>query len=357
MTKAADSLFIRACFGEPVPRPPIWMMRQAGRYLPQYRAVREQVSFLELCRSPERVCEVTLQPIEEFGFDAAILFCDILIPLQAMGLDLSFPKGGPKISNPVRQKSDIDRLSISKPEVVMPFVMDSVSLLKKRLPQDTPLIGFCGAPFTLLTYAVEGQGSKSYPHTKQLLFGKSDVAETMLGLLAENCADYLEAQVKAGADAVQIFDSWAGILGPVDFRRFALRFAKQVIQRLRDSDTWQRRRVPIIYFVNGCAPYLEDYGQSGADVLGIDWRVDIPRARSVMGNKVSVQGNLDPAALFLPDAELRMRVQEILKSNADMPGYIFNLGHGVMPQTDPEKVRLMVNTVKQWRSNDSSNHS
>src|SRR5262249_12802768 len=275
MLAMSDPLFLRACRRQPVERTPIWMMRQAGRYLPAYRAVRARASFLELCRNPDLACEVTLQPIDEFGFDAAILFSDILIPLPGMGLAIEFPERGPVIRNPVRDRAAIDKLVVPDPEREMPFVMEAVRTIKTGLHGRVPLIGFAGAPFTMATYAVEGGGSKDYARTKRLLFGDTAAAHALLDKLARTAAAYLEAQVRAGAEAVQLFDSWAGILSPRDFREFALRWAKRVIEMLRESPTWKDGGVPIIYFVNGCAPYLADYASSGADVLGVDWRVDI----------------------------------------------------------------------------------
>src|SRR5882762_6004251 len=241
------------------------MMRQAGRYLPAYGAVRARASFLDLCRNPDLSCEVTLQPIDEFGFDAAILFSDILITLPAMGLEVAFPDAGPKIAMPVRTQAAIDALHVPDPEAELPYVMAAVRQIKGALAGRVPLIGFAGAPLTMLTYAVEGGGSKDYAHTKAMLYGAPAAAHALLDKLAQTCAIYLEAQVAAGADAVQIFDSWGGIVSPGDFREFPLRYAKLVIEMIRSSRTWQAKQVPIIYFVNGCAPYLEDYASSGAD--------------------------------------------------------------------------------------------
>ncbi len=344
---ADESLFLRACRRQPVERTPIWMMRQAGRYLPQYRAVRAKVSFLELCKTPELACEVTVQPIDEFGFDAAILFCDILIPLEAMGMELDFTPA-PVLPDPVRDRAAVDKLVVPDPEATMPFVMEAVRHIRRALDGRVPLIGFAGAPFTLATYAVEGGGSKSYPNLKALMFQDPDAAHALLDKLSECCATYLEAQVAAGAQAVQLFDSWAGILAPRDFREFALRYAQLTFERLRSSRTWaDGGGVPIIYFVNGCAPYLDDYAKSGADVLGIDWRIDLGAARARLGTDVAVQGNMDPTCLFLPKDKIRERVQEVLDGAGDAPGHIFNLGHGVLPMTDPEHVRAMVDAVKE----------
>jgi uroporphyrinogen decarboxylase len=341
--------FLRACRRLPVDRTPVWMMRQAGRYLPDYQRVRSKVSFLELCHSPQLACEVTLQPIDVFGFDAAILFSDILVPLPAMGLSVEFPEKGPRIANPVRGPGDVARVRVPDPAAELGFVLDAVRMIRSGLGGRVPLIGFCGAPFTLLTYCVEGGGSKDYPYTRQLLFGHSADAHALLELLSRTCAEYLAAQIEAGAEAVQIFDSWAGILSPGDFREFALRWAQDVIARVRASAAFARSPVPIIYFVNGCAPYLADYGRSGADVLGVDWRVDIGQARAALGSEVALQGNLDPGALFLPPDQLRARVAAVLAAAGDR-GHIFNLGHGVLPQTHPSQVQVMVDAVRAMKA-------
>jgi uroporphyrinogen decarboxylase len=339
---AMDHLFLRACRRQPVPRTPIWMMRQAGRYLPAYRAVKARASFLDMCRTPELACEVTLQPIDEFGFDAAILFSDILITLPAMGIEIAFPDAGPKIATPVRDAATIAKLRVPDPEAELPYTLEAIRQIKKALAGRVPLIGFAGAPLTMLTYAVEGGGSKDFAHTKKLLYGAPKEAHALLDKLAQTCAVFLEAQVRAGADCVQIFDSWGGIVSPGDFREYTLRYAKQVIAHLRTTCPG----TPIIYFVNGCAPYLDDYASSGADVLGVDWRVGIDEVRRRVGDGVALQGNLDPGALFAPPAEIRTRVADIL-ARAGAVGHIFNLGHGVLPETDPEHVRAMVTAVRE----------
>jgi uroporphyrinogen decarboxylase len=344
---AAESLFLRACRRQPVERTPVWMMRQAGRYLPQYQAVRSKVSFLELTKSPDLACEVTLQPIDEFGMDAAILFSDILNPLEAMGMALEFTDQGPKLPDPVVDRAGVERLAVPDPADGLGYVLDAIRTIRKALAGRVPLIGFAGAPFTMLTYAVEGGGSKSYARTKGMMFADPESAHALLDKLARTVAVYLEAQVQAGVQTVQIFDSWAGILSRRDFRDFALRYARQVIDFLRASPTWRDGGVPIIYFVNGCAPYLDDYATSGADVLGVDWRIDLADVRARIGDGVALQGNLDPTALFLPPERIRERVAEVLESHGDGPGHIFNLGHGVLPMTDPEHVRVMVDSVKE----------
>jgi uroporphyrinogen decarboxylase len=341
--------FLAACRRLPVDRTPVWMMRQAGRYLPQYRAVRSKTTFLGLCKSPDLAAEVTIQPIDEFGMDAAILFSDILIPLEAMGLPLEFNEDGPHLPRPVRHAADVERLGIPDPEATMPFVPEAVRRIKAGLAGRVPLIGFAGAPFTLASYAVEGGGSKNYTHLKGLIFREPSVAHTLLEVTARTVAIYLRAQVAAGAEAVQLFDTWAGILSPRDFEEFALRYVRSIISELRESPEWQGPDggPPIIYYpANGVAPYLEQVASAGADVVGIDWRIDLDVARRRLGPNLAVQGNLDPTALFLPKDKIAERVQAVL-AQAGPTGHVFNLGHGVLPETDPEHVRAMVAAVQQ----------
>jgi uroporphyrinogen decarboxylase len=344
-----EPLFLRACRRQPVERTPIWMMRQAGRYLPSYRAIRAKHTFLEMCRTPELATEVTLQPIDQLGFDAAILFSDILITLPAMGIDVTFPDKGPVIGQPVRDRAGIDALTVPDPQQELGYVLEAVRMIRGELANrggSVPLIGFAGAPFTMMTYLVEGGGSKDYAHTRRMLFGAPGDAHAILEKLAHTCAAFLEAQVAAGAQAVQLFDSWAGILSPPDFREYALRWATVVIDRLRASPTYRDRPFPIIYFVNGCAPYLADYVTSGADVLGVDWRVDIGAVRARLGDEVALQGNMDPGALFLPPEKIRERVRAVLEVAGER-GHIFNLGHGVLPETNPEHVKAMIAAVRE----------
>jgi len=345
-----DHLFLRACRREPVERVPVWFMRQAGRYMPEYRAVRAGASFWQMCRTPELACQVTLQPIERFGFDAAILFSDILVVLPPMGLDVEFGEGGPHLAAPVARAADVGKLRVPDPEEAVPFVMEAVRQIRRGLADRVPLIGFAGAPFTLAAYAVEGGGSKQWERTKSMLFTDPAAFRALLDKLAAMVAAYLEAQVAAGAQAVQLFDSWAGILARTDFREFALAPVTRIIETLRASRTWaDKGGVPIIYFVNGCAPYLGDLTGSGADVLGIDWRVDIGEARRRVG-QVAVQGNLDPTALFAPEEVVRQRVADVLGSAGSAPGHIFNLGHGILPGTDPARVAAAVEAVRELSS-------
>lgn len=298
-----------------------------------------------LCKTPDLACEVTLQPIDEFEMDAAILFSDILIPLEAMGVPVEFTEEGPVLPSPVRDAARVERLADPDPEETLPFVMEAIRRIRRSLAGRVPLIGFSGAPFTLASYMVEGGGSKNFTHLKRLLFASPASAHALLGKIAATVSRYLEAQVAAGAEAVQIFDTWAGILTPRDFAEFALRYSRDVIDRLRSSPTFSSSRVPIIYYVNGCAPYLDKLSRSGADVVGLDWKVDIGDARARLGPGVAVQGNLDPTALFLPKEAIEGRVREILDA-AGRTGHVFNLGHGVLPETDPEHVRAMVKAVK-----------
>jgi uroporphyrinogen decarboxylase len=295
-----------------------------------------------MCRTPALACEVTMQPIDRLGFDAAILFSDILITLPAMGIDVTFPEAGPKIGAPVRTAAEVAKLRVFDPEAELPFTMEAVRQIKRALAGRVPLIGFAGAPLTMMTYAVEGGGSKEYAKTKAMLYGAPADAHALLDKLARCCADFLAAQVAAGCDVVQIFDSWGGIVSPGDFREFPLRYAKQVIAELRTRCPG----TPIIYFVNGCAPYLDDYASSGADCLGVDWRVGIDEVRRRVGDGVALQGNLDPGALFASPAEIRARVADVL-GRAGARGHVFNLGHGVLPDTNPEHVRAMVTAVRE----------
>ena len=333
------SLIERAFKGLPVERPPIWLMRQAGRYMPEYRAVRQKVSFLELCGDPDLACEVTLQPIDRFGFDAAIVFSDILPVLQAIGREVVFTKGqGPQLPNPVRTKSDLSTLS--RPDVADAlWVVPKTLRLFRSLRPDVPILGFAGAPFTLLCYLVEGQGSKNWQHTKSLLWSDPQTARTLLGLLADVVGDYLKLQVDAGAVAVQLFDTWAGVLSPADWREWALPSTARALARVSGA--------PRVYYSRDSAPFLDDLPKTGADAFSLDWRVALDRARQVLG-PVALQGNMDPVALYAPQAEIRRRVRAIIQA-AGPTHHIMNLGHGILPTTPTEGVETMIDEVKRWR--------
>ncbi len=338
-----NDTFLRACRGEEVQYTPVWFMRQAGRYLPEYQAVRANVDFLTLCKTPGLAAEVTLQPVDILGVDAAILFSDILIPIEAMGMRLEFSdKEGPILSEPIRNKSSVDKLIIPDTEEDMPFIIETIKILRKELENKVPLIGFSGAPFTLATYMIEGGTSKNFLHTKKMMFQHSGVFDYLMDKLTTTIISYLSDQIKAGVQAVQIFDTWAGMLTPDDYKEFVLPYVKKVISELKKEE------VPIIYFVNDCAGILKEVKKSGADVIGIDWRIDIADAIKKLGKRVVIQGNLDPCALFLPKEKIEERVKDILWKGETAKGHIFNLGHGILPQTPVENVMAVVEAVHKY---------
>lgn len=330
--------FLRACRREPVDTTPVWIMRQAGRYMPEYQAVRAKVSFMELCRRPDLATEVTLQPVDRLGVDAAILFSDILVPLEGMGAKVTIGDGGPHLPEPVRDERAADALHLLDPEGSVPYVLDAVRSIRKALADRVPLIGFSGAPFTLLAYLVEGGGSKSFVETKKLLFGRPEVAHRLLDKLATSMGRYLAAQVRAGVQAVQIFDSWAGVLTPGDYEQYAQPYVRKIISMLPEP------RVPVIVFGTETPALLERMRDTGADVVGVDWRIELDVARARVGSGVAVQGNLDPCALFAPRDELERRVKDVLRRGRG-PGHVFNLGHGILPPTPVDAAIAMVEMV------------
>ncbi len=339
----SDHLFLRACRCEPVDRPPIWLMRQAGRYMAAYREIRSRVSFLELCKTPDLAAEVTLQPIERFSFDAAILFSDILVPAEAMGADLSFGAGhGPVIANPVRAAADVDRLRMPEPEEAVPFVFDAVRRICSALAGRVPLIGFAGAPFTLASYLVEGGSSRDLALLKGMAFQAPEVYHALAEKISAFTSGYLRAQIRAGVRAVQLFDTWAGALTPDDYERFALPHTASIVEALSGEG------VPVILYVKGCATLLEKMKASGADVISVDWRIGIDEARRRLGPEVAVQGNLDPCALLASPREIERRASEIIQL-AGGRGHIFNLGHGILPGIPEENVEVLVEAVKRYR--------
>ncbi len=339
-----DSIFMRALRREPVDRRPIWLMRQAGRYLPEYRATRARAgSFLDLAGNPELACEVTLQPIERYGFDAAILFSDILILPHAMGLGLGFQAGeGPFFERPVRTSSDIDALPIPDPNDDTGYVMDAVRLIRQNLPSATPLIGFAGSPWTVATYMIEGRSSKDFATAKKLLLSEPQAAERLMNHLADATAAYLSAQVQAGADALMIFDSWGGALSPCLYRKFSLASQQRIVDRLKQTCP----NTPLILFGKGCSQHLEALADTGCAGLGVDWTVDMSEARERVGQRVALQGNLDPAVLLTSPDIIRTETRRVLTSFGDGPGHIFNLGHGITPDVPPEHVQVLVETVR-----------
>ena len=339
-------IFLRACRGEDVDYTPVWLMRQAGRYLPEYQAVRSNIDFLTLCKNPKLAAEVTLQPVNILGVDAAILFSDILIPVEAMGMRLEFSdKEGPVLSEPIRSKAAVERLIIPDVEEDLPFVFETIKILRKELEHKVPLIGFSGAPFTLATYMIEGGTSKNFLNTKKMMFQSTPVFHYLIEKLTDTIISYLSAQIKAGAQAVQLFDTWAGILAPMDYKKFVFPYVKKAISELK------KEGVPVIYFVNDCAGLLGEIKKSGADVIGIDWRIDMSDAIKKLGKKIVVQGNLDPCALFLPKEKIEDRVKDMLWKGEAAKGHIFNLGHGVLPQTPVENVIALVEAVHTYGRN------
>jgi uroporphyrinogen decarboxylase len=331
--------FLAACRRRPTAYTPVWLMRQAGRFLPEYRAIRERLGFLELCRTPDVAAEVTVLPVEKLGVDAAILFADILLLVEPLGVGLEFSRGeGPVIRRPVRSPADVERLVERDPAETVPFVFETVRRARTALGERVPLIGFAGAPFTVASYLVEGGASRDYLETKRFMYGSPGAWQALLTLLARTTARYLNGQIAAGAQAVQLFDSWVGALGPDDYRAFVLPYTRAIVQSLTPG-------VPVIHFGTGTAGLLETLREAGGDVIGLDWRIDLGAGWRRLGPDVGVQGNLDPAALFTSPAEIRRRAAAILARAEGRPGHIFNLGHGVLPGTPVDHVRALVDAV------------
>jgi uroporphyrinogen decarboxylase len=336
--------FMRACRLQPVERTPVWLMRQAGRYMSEYREVRGRTTFLELCKNPQLCAEVMITAVNRLKVDAAIIFSDLLPILEPMGFDLEFAPGeGPQIHNPLREPSDVDRVLELESVESLDFVMETVRLTRAGLPAEIPLLGFAGAPFTLASYAIEGGASRNYLHTKALMYRDEGAWRALMGKLSGSVTRYLNAQIAAGAQAVQLFDSWVGTLGPADYRRYVLPFTSQIIAGITPG-------VPVIHFAAGNPALLPLAAEAGSSVVGIDWRVDLDVAWEQVGHDKAVQGNLDPAVLLGQRGEIRRRAAEILKRVAGRPGHIFNLGHGVLQQTPVENVIALVETVREWHA-------
>ena len=333
--------FIKACWGQPVDRVPVWLMRQAGRYLPQYREVRSRGAgtFLDLCKDPQRAAEVSIQPIDILNVDAAIMFSDILTPIEPMGMELDFVPG-PLFANPIRTQAAVDALVVSDDMAeAVSYVPAIIKLLRKAFEGRVPLIGFGGAPFTLACYMVEGKGSKDFAALKQMMYSDPGLYHALMEKITEMDRRYLNMQIEAGAQTIQIFDTWGGLVSPYDFEKFVLPYTQKLIAGLNRKD------VPIIYFVKGAGTMLELVKGAGSDVIGLDWHIDLGKARDILGDDVAVQGNLDPSVLFAPHAYIEQEVQRILNENADRPGFIFNLGHGITPAVPPENAIFMVDAV------------
>ncbi|PCM42763.1 uroporphyrinogen decarboxylase [Marinobacter sp. ANT_B65] len=345
MTELKNDRFLRALMRQPVDRTPVWMMRQAGRYLPEYRATREKAGdFLSLCKNTPLACEVTLQPLERFPLDAAILFSDILTIPDALGLGLYFETGeGPKFRHTIRSKADVDALPKIKAETDLDYVMNAVSTIRGALNGRVPLIGFSGSPWTLATYMVEGGSSKDFREAKKLMYGQPEVMHSLLDRLADAVIDYLNGQIKAGAQAIQIFDTWGGVLSSWAYEEFSLRYMKKIVDNLiRENDG---RYIPVILFTKNGGQWLESIADSGADAVGLDWTTDIGNARSRVGDRVALQGNMDPTMLYAPPERIRQEVGDILRRYGSGSGHIFNLGHGITPDVDPEHAKAFIEAV------------
>jgi len=337
--------FLRALRREPTDTTPIWVMRQAGRYLPEYRATRERAgSFMALAQTPELACEVTLQPLARFDLDAAILFSDILTIPDAMGLGLSFAHGeGPQFAYPVRSRADIARLAVPDMDGQLRYVMDAVRLIRRELHGRVPLIGFSGSPWTLACYMVEGRGSRDFAMLKAMCWDEPAQAHRLLGLLAQAVAGYLGAQAAAGAQALMIFDTWGGLLGPAPFREFSLRYMAQIVAALQADE--HARDLPVLLFSKGAGRHLADMADTGCSALGVDWTIDLAEARQAVAGKVALQGNLDPAVMRAAPEVIRREARAVMDSHGAHPGHVFNLGHGITPEVDPEHLAVLVDEV------------
>jgi len=336
-----NDLFLKALRGEALDRPPVWIMRQAGRYLPDFMKLKAKYDFFTRCRTPELATEITIMPIDQIGTDAAILFSDILVLPQAMGLPFEMKPGtGPFLPNPVRSKSDVDRVHIASVEDELDYVMDAIRMTKRELNGRVPLIGFAGSPWTIFCYSIEGQGSKTFNIAKEFAFKNQDAAHLMLQKITESTIDYLRAQIKNGVDAVQVFDSWGGVLSPIDFETFSGKYIQQIVDALKEE-------APVIVFAKGCWHALDSLAKSGAGALGIDWTVAPAMARQLAGSEITLQGNFDPARLYSSPDEIRSMVWEMIDAFGK-DRYIVNLGHGILPDIPVDHVRTFVDAVKSY---------
>lgn len=345
MTELKNDRYIRALLKQPIDMTPVWMMRQAGRYLPEYRELRKQAgSFMDLCTNPELACEVTLQPLRRFPLDAAILFSDILTIPDAMGLDLYFVQGeGPKFKKTITTKSDVDNLPVPDPELSLTYVMDAVRTIRKALDGSVPLIGFSGSPWTLATYMVEGGSSKAFTKIKKMMFAEPAVLHALLDKLADSVIDYLNAQIAAGAQAVMVFDTWGGVLSPRDYKLFSLQYMEKIVAGLTRS--YDGKTIPVTLFTKNGGMWLEDIAATGCDALGLDWTIDIADAKRRVGDKVALQGNMDPSMLYADKARIEEEVATILAGFGQGSGHVFNLGHGIHLDVPPENAGVFVDAV------------
>ncbi|MCW5967639.1 MAG: uroporphyrinogen decarboxylase [Blastocatellales bacterium] len=335
---------VRACRRQEVDRAPVWMMRQAGRYLPEYRAVRARTDFLTLCKTPELAAEVSLQPLEILGVDAVIMFSDILIPVEAMGMSLELTEKGPVLGDPIRTSGQIEKLIVPDPVERTPFVFETIRLLKNALRDEVPLIGFAGAPYTLASYMIEGGTSRNFAAIKTLMYREPELLHRLLEKISDAIILYLNAQIEAGVHLVQLFDTWAGELGPEYYEEFALEYERRIFSSLHRGP--EGLGVPAALYINGCSAILEKMAESGANVLSIDWRIDLAEARRRVGNSIALQGNLDPCALLGTPETIRTQVKEILRKG-EGAGHIMNLGHGILPMTPVENARAFIDAAKE----------
>ncbi len=343
MTTIKNDLFLRALRGETVSRPPVWMMRQAGRYLPEFMAIREKYDFFTRCQTPELASEITVQPIRRYGMDAAILFSDILVVPQAMNIPFEMKPGvGPFLQNPIRTAEQVEKTPVPDVHETLGYVMDAIKLTKQMLDDEIPLIGFAGSPWTVFCYCVQGQGSKSFDRAKEFCFTQPEAAHMLLQKITDTTISYLKAKVEAGVNAVQIFDSWGGMLSPVDFREFSWRYMEQIINALHDQ-------VPVIAFAKGCWFALEEMANSNVSALGVDWTISPKLAREFTGGKVTLQGNMDPSRLLSPPKTIKKMVREMI-DEFGKDKYVVNLGHGILPNIPVDHARAFIEAVKEYEA-------
>ena len=336
-----NNQFLKACRKEKTDYTPVWLMRQAGRYMEEYRKIRSKVDFLTMCKTPDLAAEVTLQPINRIGVDAAIIFADILLPLEPMGIKLEFAKNeGPVINNPIRTNEDVNALQLINTDEELPFLPETIRIVKQELNGKVPLIGFSGAPFTLASYIIEGGSSKNYIHAKKMMYNEPETWNRLMGKISDVIINYLLAQIKAGAETVQLFDSWVGCLSTEDYRQYVLPHSKKIIENIK-----KEINIPVIHFGTNTTTLLQSMKEAGGDVIGLDWRINLDEGWEKIGFDKAVQGNLDPLVLLSNPAEIEKRVKDILKRADGRPGHIFNLGHGILPQTPVDNVIALVEMV------------
>lgn len=348
MTQLKNDRYLKALLREPVDMTPVWMMRQAGRYLPEYKATRAQAGdFMSLCRNADLACEVTLQPLRRYALDAAILFSDILTIPDAMGLGLSFGAGeGPKFARPIEHKIQVDNLPIPDPEGELQYVMNAVRTIRRELKGEVPLIGFSGSPWTLATYMVEGGSSKAFTKIKKMMYADPQILHALLGKLADSVILYLNAQIKAGAQAVMVFDTWGGVLAHEEYKTFSLQYMQKIVEGLIREN--EGRKVPVTLFTKGGGLWLEAIADTGCDAVGLDWTVDIREAKKRIGHKVALQGNMDPSVLYAPAARIEQEVKNILAGFGEGSGHVFNLGHGIHQDVPTESPKVFVNAIHEF---------